>query len=230
MMAQLSMVDSDMSHVISEEYEQCSQEDQYWQFYNEFSFQLEMHVEDRDALLSRIESTCEMRELLRHTNVYNDTFHIWHNGPFGTINNFRLGRLPTIQVEWDEINAAWGQACLLLYAMAQVSKLTFSSFRIIPMGSHPRIADSKNVYELYGPVNPFWSSRYDKAMTCYLACLQVPQRFSCVLVTPLFIDTHTRSGTCVWNCFWWWFIQESTSNGVFTRPAWTSCATFSLLM
>jgi hypothetical protein len=31
-----------------------------------------------------------------------------------------------IQVEWDEINAAWGQACLLLYTMAQYCRLNFS--------------------------------------------------------------------------------------------------------
>jgi beclin 1 len=30
----------------------------------------------------------------------------------------------------------------------------------------------KNTYELYGPVNPFWSTRYDTAMICFLQCLQ----------------------------------------------------------
>jgi hypothetical protein len=55
-------------------------------------------MEERDAVLARIESTCEARERLRHTNVYNDAFHIWHHGPFGTINNFRLGRLPNAPV------------------------------------------------------------------------------------------------------------------------------------
>jgi hypothetical protein len=29
-------------------------------------------------------------------------------------------------VEWDEINAAWGQAVLLLHTMAQQCKLNFS--------------------------------------------------------------------------------------------------------
>lgn len=43
-----------------------------------------------------------------------------HDGPFGTISGFRLGRTPDVAVEWDEINAAWGQAVLLLHAMAQV--------------------------------------------------------------------------------------------------------------
>jgi len=29
------------------------------------------------------------------------------------------------QVEWDEINAAWGQACLLLHTMAQYFRPKF---------------------------------------------------------------------------------------------------------
>ncbi len=44
-----------------------------------------------------------------------------HDGPFGTISGFRLGRTSEHPVEWDETNAAWGQVVLLLYTMAQVS-------------------------------------------------------------------------------------------------------------
>ena len=57
---------------------------------------------------------------LQATNVYNDVFRIWHIGPFGTISGFRLGRTSKEPVEWTEINAAWGQAVLLLHTMAQV--------------------------------------------------------------------------------------------------------------
>ena len=38
----------------------------------------------------------------------------------------RLGRTPEVPVEWDEINAAWGQAVLLLHTMAQACQITFS--------------------------------------------------------------------------------------------------------
>ena len=68
----------------------------------------------------QIERTSAHLERLRHTNVYNDAFHIWHEGPFATISGFRLGRTPACPVEWDEINAAWGQAVLLLHTLAQV--------------------------------------------------------------------------------------------------------------
>ncbi|KAI4355229.1 hypothetical protein L6164_004022 [Bauhinia variegata] len=149
-------------------------EERYWHEFNNFQFQLISHQEDRDAILAKIEVSQAHLELLKRTNVLNDAFPIWHDGEFGTINNFRLGRLPKVPVEWDEINAAWGQACLLLHTMCQYFRPKFQyRIKIIPMGSYPRIMDSNNnTYELFGPVNLFWSTRYDKAMTLFLACLK----------------------------------------------------------
>ncbi|CAA6665861.1 unnamed protein product [Spirodela intermedia] len=146
----------------------------YWHEFNNFQFQLISHQEERDAILAKIEVSQAHLELLKRTNVLNDAFPIWHDGEFGTINNFRLGRLPKIPVEWDEINAAWGQSCLLLHTMAQYFRPKFSyRIKIIPMGSYPRIVDANNnTYELFGPVNLFWSTRYDKAMTLFLTCLK----------------------------------------------------------
>ncbi|KAG5565997.1 hypothetical protein RHGRI_001805 [Rhododendron griersonianum] len=77
-------------------------------------------------------------------------------------------------VGWDEKNAAWGQACLLLHTMAQYFQPKFSyRIKVLPMGSYSRIMDSRNnKYELYGPVNLFWSTRYDEAMKLFLTCLK----------------------------------------------------------
>ncbi|KAF6171184.1 hypothetical protein GIB67_011245 [Kingdonia uniflora] len=149
-------------------------EERYWHEFNNFQFQLTSHQEERDSILAKIEVSQEHLELLKRTNVLNDAFPIWHDGEFGTINNFRLGRLPKIPVEWDEINAAWGQACLLLHTMAQYFRPKFLyRIKILPMGSYPRIMDTNNnTYELFGPVNLFWSTRYDKAMTLFLTCLK----------------------------------------------------------
>ncbi|KAK4744663.1 hypothetical protein SAY87_010975 [Trapa incisa] len=149
-------------------------EERYWHEFNKFQFQLISHQEERDSILAKIEVSQSHLELLKRTNVLTDAFPIWHDGDFGTINNFRLGRLPKIPVEWDEINAAWGQACLLLHTMCQYFRPKFLyRIKILPMGSYPRIMDiSNNTYELFGPVNLFWSTRYDKAMTLYLTCLK----------------------------------------------------------
>ncbi|CAN6568314.1 unnamed protein product [Malus baccata var. baccata] len=149
-------------------------EEQYWHKFNNFQFQLISNQEERDAILAKIEVSQAHLELLKRTNVLNDAFPIGHDGEFGTANNFRLGRLPKIPVEWDEINAAWGQACLLLHTMCQYFRPKFEyRIKILPMGSYPRIMDNNNnIYELFGPVNLFWSTRYDKAMTLFLTCLK----------------------------------------------------------
>lgn len=57
--------------------------------------------------------------------VFSLPFSSRHSGQFGTINNFRLGRLPSVPVEWNEINAAWGQTVLLLHALANKMGLKF---------------------------------------------------------------------------------------------------------
>lgn len=72
----------------------------------------------------QMEHTQAHLKRLQQTNVYQDVFRIWHEGPFGTIGGFRLGRTNDVGVEWDEINAAWGQAVLLLHTMAKVSLCT----------------------------------------------------------------------------------------------------------
>lgn len=54
--------------------------------------------EETDAILAKIEVSQAHLELLKRTNVLTDAFPIWHDGDFGTINNFRLGRLPKIPV------------------------------------------------------------------------------------------------------------------------------------
>jgi hypothetical protein len=51
-------------------------------------------------------------------------------------------------------------------------KLTFSTARLLPMGSHPRVADRRTTYDLFGPVSKLWSSNYDRAMVAYLGCLK----------------------------------------------------------
>ncbi|KAJ1286887.1 hypothetical protein BS78_03G386700 [Paspalum vaginatum] len=166
-------------------------EERYWHEFNSFQFQLASHQEERDAVCAKIEVSQVHLELLKRTNVLNDAFYISHDGVIGTINNFRLGRLSNVEVEWDEINAAWGQAALLLHTMAQYFAPKFKyRIKIHPMGSYPRVTDiHNNTYELFGPVNLFWSTRFDKAMTWFLTCLQEFAEFAISLdkennVTP----------------------------------------------
>lgn len=151
-------------------------EERYWQNYSEFQSELENFKEERAAIRRKIDNATEQLERLKNTNVYNDTFHIWHDGLYGTINNFRLGRLPNGQtVEWMEINAAWGQAALLLYTMAKKLNFSFKGYQIVPMGNNSKIHcfDNHTSYELFGSNKLLnWNRSFDSAMVAFLSCLR----------------------------------------------------------
>lgn len=114
-------------------------------------------------------------DLLSKTNVFNVTFHIWHSGHFGTINNFRLGRLPSEPVDWPEINAAWGQTALLLSCLAKFRNLEFKNYKLVPYGNHSFIKDLKTGVELPLHVNGgmkfVWDTKFDAAMVAFVDCM-----------------------------------------------------------
>jgi beclin 1 len=62
---------------------------------------------DGDALLNQLyDQTCQWRQQFHRTRLLNDLFHIWHDGPFGTINGApALGRRALIDAMqgcvWD---------------------------------------------------------------------------------------------------------------------------------
>uniref|UniRef100_W8C6U6 Beclin-1-like protein n=1 Tax=Ceratitis capitata TaxID=7213 RepID=W8C6U6_CERCA len=112
------------------------QEAKYWREYTKHRRELMLTEDDKRSLECQISYAEQQLEKLKDANIFNITFHIWHAGHFGTINNFRLGRLPSAAVDWSEINAAWGQTALLLCALARKIDLIFERYRIVPFGNH----------------------------------------------------------------------------------------------
>lgn len=170
--AELAVAERQLSQLAASSSELDSLEERYWHDFNAFHLQLRAHVDERDVLLNKMEQSAAHLKRLRQTNVYNDVFRIWHQGPFGTIGGFRLGRTSEAPVEWDEINAALGQSVLLLKTMAQECGCVFSSFRLIPMGSYPQIADRRGTHDLFGPVNKVMCAGFDRAMVMFLTCVK----------------------------------------------------------
>nr|CAG8562869.1 9268_t:CDS:2 [Entrophospora candida] len=129
-------------------------EENYWKEFNNFHIQLQSFQNDRDSINLKYDHDTKLLEKLHRTNVYNDTFCIGHDGYFGTINGFRLGRLP--KIPWNEINAAWGQTALLLSIIAKRLKFTFQKYGTgdIAIG------------------RLFQNRRFDSAMVGFLNCLQ----------------------------------------------------------
>jgi beclin len=103
----------------------------------------EQEIHDLDTELASLQQKYahdqQQLDKLQRTNVYNDTFCIGHDGLFATINGLRLGRLPSQNVEWAEINAAWGQTLLLLATVAERLSFSFKGYRLRPLGSTSRI-------------------------------------------------------------------------------------------
>ncbi|KAI9912759.1 hypothetical protein PsorP6_005821 [Peronosclerospora sorghi] len=115
----------------------------------------------------------DMLRRLQRYNVCNDVFHIWHDGLFGTINGLRLGRLPSKPVEWVEINAAMGQAVLLLATIADRANFEFSRNRLVPRGSFSRVVNMYGKeYNLYSDGGMFRRRGFNQAMILFLECVE----------------------------------------------------------
>lgn len=153
------------------------EEEQHWKEFHEYERALHEFHTEQHGVEHQYQHAYEQLEKLKKTNVFNDAFHIWHDGHFGTINGYRLGRLPSVPVEWNEINAAWGQTVLLLHTMASKLKYRFARYRLVPNGSHSRLEktdDSSTSLQLSssGGFKLFSDSKFDAAMVAFLDCLQ----------------------------------------------------------
>lgn len=133
-------LDAELAALEAESLALDSREQSFWRSRNAFALTLSSFQNDRDALNAAYDHDAKQLERLQRTNVYNDTFCIGHDGFFGTINGLRLGRLPPPQnVDWAEINAAWGTACLLLATVAEKLGFVFRGYKLKPMGSTSKI-------------------------------------------------------------------------------------------
>ena len=154
-----------------------AEEEKYFKEYNEYKRQLLEYEDAQRSVDNQLKYAKSQLDKLKKTNVFNATFHIWHSGHFGTINGFRLGRLPNEPVEWNEINAAWGQTVLLLHSLANKMNLKFERFRLVPYGNHSYIeslGDKTKELPLHGSggIKFFWDTKFDQAMVAFLDCLQ----------------------------------------------------------
>ncbi|KAI5303243.1 hypothetical protein KEM56_007760, partial [Ascosphaera pollenicola] len=132
-------IDSEIAALEEEARALDIEEEKFWREKNQFSQTLSEFQDERDAVAIKYDHDTKQLERLRRANVYSDAFSIGHDGPFATINGLRLGRLANAPVEWAEINAAWGQALLLLATLAERSGYKFKGYRLKPMGSKSTI-------------------------------------------------------------------------------------------
>jgi len=152
------------------------QEEKYWREYTTHKQKLLLAEDEYRSLDLQLRNTQNQLEKLKKTNVFNATFHIWHSGPFGTINGFRLGRLPSVPVDWSEVNTAWGQTVLLLHSLSTKINLTLTKYILVPYGnfSYIRVISENKELPLYGSggFKLIWDNKFDSGMAAFLECLQ----------------------------------------------------------
>jgi len=153
-----------------------AQEAAYWTEYSRHKEQLLQAEDEYRALDCQQRHAQAQLDKLKKTNVFNATFHIWHSGHFGTINGFRLGRLPSIPVDWAELNTAWGQTVLLLHSLTRRIQLQLQRYQLVPYGNFSYVkvlADDKDL-PLYGSggFRLIWDTKFDAGMAAFLDCLQ----------------------------------------------------------
>ncbi|CCH61466.1 hypothetical protein TBLA_0E04110 [Henningerozyma blattae CBS 6284] len=107
--------------------------------YNENELQQLEFKKEIESLNNQYENSLNNMDRLRKLNIYNETFKISHNGPFGTINNLRLGGYDNNQISWNEINTALGQIILLFSTIINKLNLNLKNYKLIPMGSFSKI-------------------------------------------------------------------------------------------
>eukprot|EP00697_Spironema_sp_BW2_P012164 gnl/Spiro4/28273_TR13983_c0_g1_i1.p1 gnl/Spiro4/28273_TR13983_c0_g1~~gnl/Spiro4/28273_TR13983_c0_g1_i1.p1 ORF type:complete len:473 (+),score=136.51 gnl/Spiro4/28273_TR13983_c0_g1_i1:61-1419(+) len=151
----------------------------YWREFNTLQAHASAFRREQDTVRQQLEHAGSDLERLKRCNVFNDTFHIWHDGHCGTINSFHLGCLPSQPIKWDEINAALGQVCLCLDVLARRRNFSFQHHQLLPMGSTSRICKRANgkTYDLFGSNEIsigrlFWTTRLDKALVWLLGCVR----------------------------------------------------------
>ncbi|KDO23213.1 hypothetical protein SPRG_20977 [Saprolegnia parasitica CBS 223.65] len=132
--------------------------------------------EERSSVSTFAVHASDVLRCLQRYNVFNDTFHIWHEGSFGTINGLRLGRLPSKPVEWAEINAALGQATLLLATVASRANLNFARHTPVARGSYSKMLtaqskDKRKEYPLYSDGSFFQRQKFNQALVFFLECV-----------------------------------------------------------
>ena len=68
----------------AEELEKLEEEEEnYWKLYSEYKRQVLELEDDQRSVDNNLKDTQNQVDKLKKTNVFNSTFHIWHNGHFG---------------------------------------------------------------------------------------------------------------------------------------------------
>ncbi|KAK1946986.1 Beclin-1-like protein B [Phytophthora citrophthora] len=151
------------------------EEAELWGQFNGLQLQEATFQEIRDGGTAQIDAMERKVASAKHLNILTDVFIIGYDGEFGTINQFRLGQSASFAVEWNEINAAFGECALLLQTLAAMVGMEFSDFKIVPLGTFSKIIRTSNLrmeYCLHGSDQQnFAESHFNLGLGAWITCL-----------------------------------------------------------
>ncbi|WFC95557.1 Vacuolar protein sorting-associated protein atg6 [Malassezia brasiliensis] len=193
------------------------QETNFWRDYHAATTELAQCESDKAKVDAQVREDTKICAHLEQSDAYTDVFCIEQDSRgMASINGLRLGRLNPSQastagdqVDWPEINAAWGQTAFLLTVLARKLALQFSAYRVHPKGSFSiveRLGPDKATYELYGTSE--WqlgrllhSRRFDHAMVGILTCVhelcEKVQELDPAATLPHTIEKDTIGGASI---------------------------------
>ncbi|CAO3638316.1 unnamed protein product [Cunninghamella blakesleeana] len=86
--------------LLLEEKQLADEDEAFWDESNSYQLKYQQFQNERDSVNLKYDHDVRLLERLKKTVVYNDAFFISQDGPFGTINGYRLGRLSSHPVRW----------------------------------------------------------------------------------------------------------------------------------
>lgn len=144
---------------------------------NQLNYEKFQLLERYDSVVKELNAVAVKQRKYSQISALNDVFFIWYLGPYATINNFRLGNIPTRPVEWTEINAAFGQCVLVISIIYSRTGIEYKKFGLVPLGSFSKVYKlddrSKTMYPLYtdGSFSLFPKRNFNTALNGFLTCL-----------------------------------------------------------
>lgn len=181
-LSRLEAEEEEIDHQLGSEKRELEQvkreEERLWRVYRDHTRRLLELDQEEQSVNNQLKYATEQLDRLSKTNIFNLTFHIWHAGQFATINGLRLGRLPDQIVDWNEINAAWGQTVLLLSSLCKKLNLKLKRYELVPFGnfSYIKLTEGEMGKELplycSGGYKFLGNAKFDTGMVAFLECLQ----------------------------------------------------------
>lgn len=114
----------------------------FWKKFGNWKIASNQYNEEIGSIQNELDKSQEKLYIMRNTNVWNDLFHIWADGHFGTVNDLRLGIRcfgNVFESSTNEVSSALGLVALLISFMAE--KLNAPNGCIKFLGSLSSIED-----------------------------------------------------------------------------------------